>query len=120
MIDKGFQNVNHLRGGILNYFKKVDENESMWAGECFVFDDRVSVKHDLSEGTYDMCHGCRMPITDNDKQSKKFLRGISCPKCFDRKTADQKKRYADRQKQIDLAKSRNQKHLGSQFEVKHK
>ena len=120
MKQQGFKNVSHLRGGILNYIETVHEQESLWQGECFVFDDRVSVDHKLNVGSYDMCHGCRMPITDNDKQSKKFLRGISCPKCFDRKTADQKKRYADRQKQIDLAKSRNQKHLGSQFEVKHK
>jgi UPF0176 protein len=120
MKQQGFKNVSHLRGGILNYIATVPEQESLWQGECFVFDDRVSVDHKLNVGSYDMCHGCRMPITDNDKQSKKFLRGISCPKCFDRKTADQKKRYADRQKQIDLAKSRNQKHLGSQFEVKHK
>ena len=120
MKQQGFKNVSHLRGGILNYIATVPEQESLWQGECFVFDDRVSVDHKLNVGSYDMCHGCRMPITDNDKQSKKFLRGISCPKCFDHKTADQKKRYADRQKQIDLAKSRNQKHLGSQFEVKHK
>ena len=65
----GFNNVNHLKGGILKYFEVVDEQDSMWSGECFVFDDRVSVKHDLSVGTFDMCHGCRMPITEEDKKS---------------------------------------------------
>ena len=65
----GFNNVNHLKGGILKYFEVVDEKDSMWSGECFVFDDRVSVRHDLSVGTFDMCHGCRMPITEEDKKS---------------------------------------------------
>lgn len=112
MLDKGFQNVSHLKGGILNYFKKIDKNESMWNGECFVFDDRVSVTHDLTEGSYDMCHGCRMPITDDDKQSTEYERGVSCPNCFHVKTDEQKSRYKSRQKQVDLAKSRNQKHIG--------
>ncbi len=112
MKQQGFKNVSHLRGGILNYIETVHEQESLWQGECFVFDDRVSVDHKLNVGSYDMCHGCRMPITEDDKQSIKFLRGISCPNCFDNKTADQKKRYAERQKQIDLAKLRNKKHIG--------
>jgi UPF0176 protein len=113
MKQQGFKNVSHLRGGILNYIETVHEQESLWQGECFVFDDRVSVDHKLNVGSYDMCHGCRMPITEDDKQSIKFLRGISCPNCFDNKTADQKKRYAERQKQIDLAKLRNKKHIGA-------
>jgi UPF0176 protein len=113
MKQQGFKNVSHLRGGILNYIATVPEQESLWQGECFVFDDRVSVDHKLNVGSYDMCHGCRMPITEDDKQSIKFLRGISCPNCFDNKTADQKKRYAERQKQIDLAKLRNKKHIGA-------
>ena len=113
MKQQGFKNVSHLRGGILNYIETVHEQESLWQGECFVFDDRVSVDHKLNVGSFDMCHGCRMPITEDDKQSIKFLRGISCPNCFDNKTADQKKRYAERQKQIDLAKLRNKKHIGA-------
>jgi UPF0176 protein len=113
MKQQGFKNVSHLRGGILNYIETVHEQESLWQGECFVFDDRVSVDHKLNVGSYDMCHRCRMPITEDDKQSIKFLRGISCPNCFDNKTADQKKRYAERQKQIDLAKLRNKKHIGA-------
>ena len=82
-----------------------------------MFDDRVSVKHDLSEGSYDMCHGCRMPITNKDKESKKYIRGVACPKCFDKTTQDQKSRYMSRQKQVDLAKKRNQKHIGPKEEV---
>jgi len=117
MKEKGFKNVYHLKGGILKYFESVSKEKSRWQGECFVFDDRVSVKHDLSQGTYDMCHGCRMPITDNDKKSKKYIRGVACPKCFDKTSEEQKLRYKSRQKQVDLAKERNQKHIGPKEEV---
>ena len=110
---KGFTNIYHLKGGILSYLEKIDESESLWEGECFVFDDRVALNHQLQIGSFDMCHGCRMPITKNDQLSPKYEAGISCPNCFDLKTPEQKKRYADRQKQIDLATQRNQKHLGS-------
>ncbi len=89
----------------------------MWNGECFVFDDRVSVTHDLTEGSYDMCHGCRMPITDKDKLAKEYIRGVACPSCFNKKTPEQKARYMSRQKQVDLAKKRNQKHIGPKEEV---
>ena len=117
MKNQGFKNVYHLKGGILNYFELVPEEQSKWQGECFVFDDRVSVKHDLSEGTYDMCHGCRMPITEKDKTSKKYIKGVSCLKCFDKTTKEQKSRYMSRQKQVDLAKKRNQRHIGPKEEV---
>ena len=117
MKEKGFKNVYHLKGGILKYFESVSKEKSRWQGECFVFDDRVSVKHDLSQGTYDMCHGCRMPITDNDKKSKKYIRGVACPECFDKTSEEQKLRYKSRQKQVDLAKERNQKHIGPKKEV---
>ena len=117
MKENGFKNVNHLKGGILNYFKSVNKNDSLWEGECFVFDDRVSVKHDLSEGTYDMCHGCRMPITDIDKISDLYIRGVACPKCFHETTDAQKARYMSRQKQVDLAKKNNTKHIGPRDEV---
>ena len=112
MKEKGFKNVNHLKGGILNYFEKIGTSTSLWEGECFVFDDRVSVKHDLSVGTYDMCHGCRMPITEIDKESNKFIKGVACPSCFDKTTQEQKNRYMSRQKQVELAKERNTKHIG--------
>ena len=117
MLENGFQNVCHLKGGILNYFKKIDEKDSMWSGECFVFDDRVAVTHDLKEGSYDMCHGCRMPITDKDKITKKYIKGVACPSCFNSKTKEQKARYMSRQKQMDLAKKRNKKHIGPKEEV---
>ena len=112
MLKEGFKDVSHLKGGILNYFDSVPKNESKWKGECFVFDDRVSVKHDLTEGSYDMCHGCRMPITNEDKATDKYIKGVACPSCFFEKTEEQKARYMSRQKQVDLAKERNQKHIG--------
>ena len=112
---KGFKNIYHLQGGILNYMEKVPEEDSLWQGECFVFDDRVALNHNLEVGSYDMCHGCRMPITDADKYEVEYVRGVSCPNCFNEKTPEQKKRYADRQKQVDLAKLRNEKHIGASF-----
>ena len=117
MRKSGFKNVYHLRGGILKYLESIAETESMWDGECFVFDDRVSVKHDLSKGTYDMCHGCRMPITEDDKSSNNYIRGVACPNCFDKTTKEQKSRYMSRQNQVDLAKARNQKHIGPKEEI---
>ena len=112
MMNDGFKDVNHLKGGVLKYFEDVPEKKSLWLGECFVFDDRVSVRHDLKVGSYDMCHGCRMPITDADKKSNNYIKGVACPKCFAQKTEKQKSRYMSRKKQIDLAETRNKKHLG--------
>jgi UPF0176 protein len=117
MKNEGFKKVYHLKGGVLKYFESVSKDKSLWNGECFVFDDRVSVKHDLSSGDYDMCHGCRMPITENDKKTKKYIRGVACPNCFDQTTEEQKSRFKSRQKQMELAKQRNQKHLGPKEEV---
>lgn len=117
MMKDGFENVHHLKGGILNYFQSVKNEDSLWEGECFVFDDRVSVNQDLTVGTYDMCHGCRMPITEDDKKLKEFIKGVACPKCFNTTTKDQKARYMSRQKQVDLAKARNQKHIGPKNEI---
>ena len=96
--------------------EKVDEEDSLWKGECFVFDDRVALNHNLEVGSYDMCHGCRMPITDADKLKEEYERGVSCLNCFYEKTPEQKKRYADRQKQVDLAKIRNEKHIGASYQ----
>ena len=117
MKNEGFKRVYHLKGGILKYFESVSKEKSLWNGECFVFDDRVSVKHDLSVGDYDMCHGCRMPITETDKASQKYIRGVSCPNCYDQTTEEQKSRYSSRQKQVELAKQRKQKHIGPKEEV---
>ena len=117
MKKQGFKKVFHLKGGILKYFESITKKESLWNGECFVFDDRVSLNYDLSSGTYDMCHGCRMPITDNDKESTKYIRGVACPNCFDKTTKNQKRRYSSRQKQIDLAKKHNKRHIGPKEEI---
>lgn len=112
MKNQGFKNVFHLKGGILKYLENIDINDSRWKGECFVFDDRVSVKHDLSEGTYDLCHGCRTPITEQDKLSSNYVKGVSCHHCINEKTTDQVNRYKSRLKQINLAKTKNEHHLG--------
>ena len=76
----------------------------MWKGECFVFDNRVSLKHDLIIGTYSICSGCRKPVSKNEKKNKKYIEGVSCPKCHDHLTPSQKKRFSMRQKQILMAK----------------
>lgn len=112
LLEQGFSEVYHLRGGILKYLEEVPKEESLWQGECFVFDNRVAVDHDLQAGSYDMCHGCRMPITDADKASGHYQRGVCCPKCFDSLSDDQKQRFAERQKQIDLARARGEAHIG--------
>ena len=112
MKNEGFEKVYHLKGGILKYLEETETQNSLWQGECFVFDDRVSVKHDLSEGSYDLCHGCRMPITEQDKLSSHYVIGVSCSNCVNEKTSSQIQRYKTRQKQINLAKTKNKKHLG--------
>ena len=114
---EGFKNVFHLKGGILRYLENIPKEESLWNGECFVFDDRVSLNHDLSKGSYDMCHGCRMPITKDEKKSDKYIKGVSCSNCFDKTTDKQKARYKSRQDQIDIAKKRNKKHIGPRDEI---
>jgi UPF0176 protein len=111
---QGFDEVYHLKGGILKYLEEVPKEESTWQGECFVFDDRVTVDHDLKRGQYDQCNACRLPITDGDKLSEKFEQGVSCPTCFDKTTRDQKLRYQEREKQIQLAKSRGDIHIGGE------
>jgi UPF0176 protein len=109
----GFDEVYHLQGGILKYLEEVPESESLWQGECFVFDNRVSVDHALEKGSYDQCHACRLPITETDKQSRKYQQGVSCPACYDRNTDSQRKRFAEREKQVRLAKLRGESHIGS-------
>ena len=111
--EQGFDEVYHLEGGVLKYLEEVPVEETMWKGECFVFDNRVSVNHQLEKGQYDQCHGCRHPITQEDKKSDKYSKGISCPYCFDRITEDQKQRFREREKQICLAKQRGQSHIGN-------
>ena len=107
---KGFKNVFQLKGGILNYLNKTKKTDSLWKGECYVFDNRISLKHKLKQGTYSMCSGCRTPISIKNKKSKKYEEGVSCPRCYDTLTNTQKSRFRMRQKQINLAKQAGKKH----------
>jgi len=108
---KGFKNIYQLNGGILNYLNKIKKNESLWKGECFVFDNRISLKHGLKVGSHSMCSGCRKPISPKDKKSKKYEEGVSCPNCHDNLTDYQKSRFRMRQKQINLAKKDGKRHI---------
>jgi UPF0176 protein len=110
---QGFEEVYHLQGGILKYLEEIPESESLWQGECFVFDNRVSVNHALQKGSYDQCHACRLPITETDRQSEKYQQGVSCPACFDSSTESQRKRFVEREKQVQLANMRGETHIGS-------
>lgn len=108
----GFLRIYQLEGGILKYIEEVDESKSVWEGSCFVFDDRVALNHGLQESTYEMCHACRMPYHPDETTSKYFIEGVSCSKCYNVSSSDRKKRFAERQKQIELAKTRKEEHLG--------
>jgi len=107
---KGFKNVFQLKGGILNYLDKTEKKDSLWKGECFVFDNRVSLKHKLKQGTYSVCSGCRMTFSIKDKKSYKYEEGVSCPRCYDTLSNSQKTRFRMRQNQINLAKKAGRKH----------
>jgi len=111
---QGFDEVYHLQGGILKYLEEVDEKETMWQGECFVFDNRVTVDHSLNKGSFDQCHACRMPITEQEKQSEKYVKGESCTHCFESITSKQRQRFKERERQMQLAQSRGEKHIGSE------
>ena len=104
MIKKGFKNVNQLNGGILNYLEKIPKKNSLWDGECFVFDNRVSVKNELKDGTFQLCHACRAPLSKTQIKSKKYIKGLSCPKCYGKISEAKKKSLVDRNKQISIAK----------------
>ena len=108
---RGFKNVYQLKGGIINYLKKIKKNKSLWEGECYVFDNRVSIKHGLVPGNFSMCSGCRKPISNKDKKSKKYEEGVSCPNCHDILTSSQKERFRMRQKQVNIAKKHGKKHI---------
>lgn len=109
--EQGFDEVYHLKGGILKYLEMMPEDNSRWNGECFVFDQRVTVKHGLEQGEYDQCYACRMPITAEEMQSEHYQKGVSCPHCYDKTSAEQKERFAERERQIQLAKARGEKHI---------
>ena len=109
---QGFNEVYHLKGGILKYLEEVPETESKWRGECFVFDNRVTVNHQLEKGQYDQCHACRRPITEDDKQSPHYKKGVSCHHCYQSHSVQQRQRYQERERQIELAKRRGEAHMG--------
>tara|TARA_B100001741_G_scaffold135117_1_gene111337 strand:+ start:111 stop:1025 length:915 start_codon:yes stop_codon:yes gene_type:complete len=109
----GFKNVFQLEGGIISYFKQTKNKSKNWIGECFVFDERVSITENLSKGNYDQCFACRTPINEKDKNSEMFKKGISCPNCYEITTIKQKKSFEERNKQISLAKKKGIKHLGN-------
>ncbi|MFJ1269345.1 rhodanese-related sulfurtransferase [Legionella lytica] len=108
----GFEEVYHLEGGILKYLEEVPAEESLWEGECFVFDDRVAVNHSLEKGSYEQCHACRLPISEEDMRSESYVQGVSCPHCVDQHTEIQKQRHQEREKQNQLAKARGETHIG--------
>jgi UPF0176 protein len=109
---EGIDEVYHLEGGILRYLENIPEAQSKWHGECFVFDERVSVKHGLELGELELCHACRRPISQADKTSALFTEGVSCPACYSERTDDDRARFAERQRQIALAKKRGKQHIG--------
>ena len=113
--EQGFERVYHLEGGILKYLETVPKQDSLWRGECFVFDERVSVDHDLKPGHYELCRACRHPISEEDKSSPHFQEGVACPRCFDQTNEAQRRRFAERQKQMELAAERNELHIGAKM-----
>ena len=110
--EQGFEDVYHLEGGVLKYLEEVEQDKSMWQGECFVFDSRVAVKHGLEQGQYDQCFACRYPITEEEKQSEHYVKGVSCHRCFDKYSDEQRSGFAERERQINLANQRGEKHIG--------
>lgn len=114
MKQQGFEEVFHLEGGILKYLEDVEQKDSLWEGDCFVFDNRVAVNHDLEKSHYDQCYACRLPITEQDKQSELFEQGVSCPKCHGTHSEAQIARFREREKQVQLAKERDEEHVGTE------
>lgn len=111
--EQGFDEVYHLEGGVLKYLEEIKQEQSMWEGECFVFDNRVAVNHSLEKGTYDQCNACRMPITEADKESAAFVQGVSCPHCIESTSDKQRRRFEERERQLLLAAERGEAHIGS-------
>lgn len=113
LLSRGFREVLQLQGGILNYLEKVDRDHSRWEGECFVFDSRVAVDHELAEGEFEQCFACRRPLRQDDMASEKYQPGVSCPRCHDDLTPEQRRRFSERQRQVELAESRGEQHIGT-------
>jgi UPF0176 protein len=112
---RGFEEVYHLEGGILKYLESVPPAQSAWEGECFVFDERVSVGHGLVPGPHELCRSCRWPLSAEDKTSPHYVRGVSCAHCHDQRSPEEKARLAERQKQVELAEARGELHVGARM-----
>jgi len=112
LLQQGFENVHHLQGGILKYLEEIPEERSSWQGECYVFDQRVSVNHQLQPGSYSLCHACGLPVSPAQRLEPSYSEGISCPHCIDRFSDADRERFAERQRQMHLARERGQQHLG--------
>ncbi len=112
---RGFDEVYHLEGGILKYLEEVPPEQSTWEGECFVFDERVSVGHGLQPGPHELCRSCRWPLSEADKASPHYVRGVSCAHCHDQRTPEQKAHMAERQRQVELAEARGELHVGAKM-----
>ena len=112
LLNEGVKDVYHLKGGILKYLEEVPEKNSKWNGECFVFDSRVSVKHGLEEGIYNLCYACRMPLAPDDFKKAEFEKGVSCHLCIDSNDNERKERFRERQYQVELADKRGKHHIG--------
>ena len=112
LLNEGVKDVYHLKGGILKYLEEVPEKNSKWNGECFVFDSRVSVKHGLEEGIYNLCYACRMPLAPDDFKKEEFEKGVSCHLCIDSNDDERKERFRERQYQVELADKRGKHHIG--------
>ena len=112
MLSKGFENVYQLNGGILKYMDEIETDKSLWEGECFVFDSRVSVDSELAEGNYEQCYACRRPLSEKDLLSNLYQKGISCPYCINETSDAQRASFRERQQQVELAEKRNEKHIG--------
>lgn len=112
MLELGFDDVYHLRGGILNYLQQVPADDNRWSGECFVFDTRVAVDRDLAEGGYVQCHACRRPLSSDDLASPDYREGVSCPHCVGQLDDDRAARLRERRKQVELAEQRGDRHIG--------
>ena len=107
--NKGYKNIYHLKGGILKYLEEISKEESLFEGECYVFDKRVSLDHELKKGSYSICHACGRPISLEDKKKEEYIEGIQCHFCINQFTDEDRKRFEERQKQINTLKNKNQK-----------
>lgn len=112
MKQQGFGQVYHLQGGILKYLEEIPQEQSLWRGDCFVFDQRVSVQHGLTEGPHVLCFGCRMPLSETDLDRPEYRAGVHCHHCKDSRTVSEHNRAEERHKQVLLAQKRNQQHIG--------